>query len=488
MTENAVEGRSSFVEEVQTERLSLLWKVTLGIAIFIYWSALVLSASGGINSVSDTLLANTIAVLGCLITGWLLRRNQYDAAVWTYAGGLFLALSIILHSRTNGPLSPTNYLIAFAFPCVVLIVTLLLPLRKSVYSVIIGVVLILFVPSLGREAQPLTVVQIGAVLVLGLTAFIAAQFSGEMYSIAEWALRSYQKERQFKEQLFDSQQQIQRSLLRQQALTDQLQNANVELEKARAAEAEAKNFRGQFLANMSHELRTPLNAIIGFSETMLKYPMMYQNVTLPDAYRKDIDQIFNSGKHLLQLINDVLDLAKVDAGRLDVVTERVELAPIFDVARSTGLSLIGAKQVEFKVDLPEAGLPDLSGDPLRIQQVVLNLISNAAKFTESGSITVGGRVESPNEVLLWVRDTGIGIPESDRELIFEEFRQGAGGRRAGRAGSGLGLTITRHLLRLMGGKIWVESEVGKGSTFYFTLPIYVEPLAESTPVSTTTTG
>jgi signal transduction histidine kinase len=120
--------------------------------------------------------------------------------------------------------------------------------------------------------------------------------------------------------------------------------------------------------------------------------------------------------------------------------------------------------------VPAEGLPDVAGDPLRIQQAILNLLGNAIKFTESGTVTLGARPED-DHVLLWVADTGIGISEQDLPLIFEEFRQGASGRKQGRAGSGLGLAITRHLIALMNGKIWAESTLGKGSTFYFTLPI-----------------
>jgi len=161
--------------------------------------------------------------------------------------------------------------------------------------------------------------------------------SGGLYGIAEWALDNYRKERQVKEQLFDTQQEVQRSFLRQKALAEQLQHTNEELESAREAAIEAKNFRGQFLANMSHELRTPLNAIIGFSETMLNFPMMYDNTPLPPAYKSDLNQIYTSGKHLLQLINDILDLSKVDAGKLDLEIEQVDLEPIFKGVLATAV-------------------------------------------------------------------------------------------------------------------------------------------------------
>src|SRR5262249_40031707 len=159
--------------------------------------------------------------------------------------------------------------------------------------------------------------------------------------VTEWALMNYQRERKTTEALFDNRQLLERSLLRSQALSEELQEANQELEHARTAAEEAKHFRGQFLANMSHELRTPLNAIIGFSETMLRFPAMYDDVTLPDAYKGDLNQIYNSGRQLLSLINDILDLSKVDAGKLELHIQKVALQPIVDMVISTAQGLVG---------------------------------------------------------------------------------------------------------------------------------------------------
>jgi signal transduction histidine kinase len=360
---------------------------------------------------------------------------------------------------------------------IIVIVGFLLPIRSTLIALFVGLAIELIAPSLGREFT-IERSQIYSAFLMALAAGIAVQMSGTLYGIAEWALESYRKERETKDQLFDSQQEVQRSYLRQKALAEQLQEANVELEAARAAAIEAKNFRGQFLANMSHELRTPLNAIIGFSETMLNFPMMYDNQSLPPAYKTDLGQIYTSGKHLLQLINDILDLSKVDAGKLDLEIEQVELEPIFKGVLATATGLVGDKPIKLKRDIP-AKLPLVQGDSLRIRQVILNLLSNSAKFTDEGAITLGARDEGNGEVTLWISDTGIGIPPQDMDKIFEEFRQGTSGRRKGRAGSGLGLAISRQLLNLMGGRIWAESRPGKGSTFYFTLPVYTpEPVEQ----------
>jgi len=192
---------------------------------------------------------------------------------------------------------------------------------------------------------------------------------------------------------------------------------------------------------------------------------------LPPAYKQDLDQINTSGKHLLALINDILDLSKVDAGKLDLEIETVDVDELFKGVMATAAGLKGNKPIKIRRDTPE-GLPAVRGDTLRLRQILLNLLSNSAKFTDEGTITIGARPQEDNSMLFWINDTGIGIAPQDMDKIFEEFRQGTSGRRKGRAGSGLGLAISRQLLNLMGGKIWAESTLGKGSTFYFTLPLY----------------
>src|SRR5690606_33079846 len=151
--------------------------------------------------------------------------------------------------------------------------------------------------------------------------------TGELYQITEWALSNYQRERRTNDELFEKRQALQKSLKRSEALADRLGEINQALEYASAAAEEAKNFRGQFLANMSHELRTPLNAIIGFSETMLQFPIMYDNESLPSPYERDLGQIYNSGRQLLHVINDILDLARVDAGKLEIHLSPVDVRP-----------------------------------------------------------------------------------------------------------------------------------------------------------------
>src|SRR5258707_4789043 len=455
-----VPTKLDFAQEVRAERLSLLWKVTLVLSLFLVWGTLILTSLNATNP-AELFIPIVIVVLGCLGCRELLRRNRYPQAVWAYIIGLMAAIALM--SRSADPASAdSRQLVMFAFPVIILLVGFLLPIRATLLALFLGVALVLLVPVVG-QSNGVSSKQIFVTVLMVIAVAIAAQMSGALYGIAEWALESYRKERETKEQLFDSQQEIQRSFLRQKALTEQLQETNVELEAARASAIEAKNFRGQFLANMSHELRTPLNAIIGFSETMLNFPMMYENTTLPPAYKTDLGQIYASGRHLLQLINDILDLSRVDADKLDMEVEDVDLEPIFKGVLATAVGLVGDKPIKLKRETV-ADLPHVRGDSLRIRQVILNLLSNAAKFSDEGAITFGARDDGNGAVTRWAEDAGIGIPPQEIDNIWEEFRQGTSGRKKGGAGWGLGLATSRKLLNLMGGRIWPETTLGKGST------------------------
>ena len=188
--------------------------------------------------------------------------------------------------------------------------------------------------------------QIAGVTVSTISALLAAQVTGELHQITDWALDNYKRERRSSMDLFEKRQELQKSLRRSEVLGDKLKEINEELETA-------KHFRGQFLANMSHELRTPLNAIIGFSETMLSFPMMYDDVDLPEAYRRDLQQIHDSGQQLLTVINDILDLSRVDAGKLEIDIRQVKLDPIIDNAMMTAAGLLANKSVDLQRDIPE---------------------------------------------------------------------------------------------------------------------------------------
>ncbi len=228
----------------------------------------------------------------------------------------------------------------------------------------------------------------------------------------------------------------------------------------------ANKHKSEFLANMSHELRTPLNAIIGFSEVL-------QEKLFGDVNEKQADylnDIHTSGKHLLGLINDILDLSKVEAGRMELDLATFDVATALSNAMTLVRERAQRHNVALRLDVAE-GLGEISADERKVKQIVVNLLTNAVKFTpDGGSVAVTARRDSQGLVVA-VRDTGIGIAPGDHEAVFEEFRQVGRSYLNKQEGTGLGLSLTRRFVELHGGRIWVESEPGKGSTFTFTLPV-----------------
>ena len=238
---------------------------------------------------------------------------------------------------------------------------------------------------------------------------------------------------------------------------------------------EVDQLKSQFLANMSHELRTPLNSIIGFSRVILKGI----DGAVTDLQQQDLTAIYNSGQHLLGLINDILDLARIEAGKMELNFEEVHLSELTTSVLSTAKGLVKEKPIQLLQRIP-SDMPTVRGDTMRVRQVLLNLISNASKFTDEGSITVHTITQKgptgKMEALINVVDSGPGISLEDQEKLFKAFSQVDGSATRKTGGSGLGLSICANLVQLHGGRIGVTSEVGKGSTFWFTLPLYNQPL------------
>jgi signal transduction histidine kinase/HAMP domain-containing protein len=238
-------------------------------------------------------------------------------------------------------------------------------------------------------------------------------------------------------------------------------------EKGREIES-ANQHKSEFLANMSHELRTPLNAILGYTELILDN--IYGDV--PEKIQEVLERLEENGRHLLNLINDVLDLSKIEAGQLTLSLNEYSMGDVIQTVSTSVEALAAEKNLDLKVEVPK----DLSigkGDEQRIAQVILNLVGNAIKFTDEGEVKI--EVTVSNETfLVSVHDTGPGVMEADQQKIFDEFQQADGSSTRKKGGTGLGLSISKKIVDMHGGRIWVESTLGKGSTFRFTLPIRVE--------------
>jgi signal transduction histidine kinase len=243
-------------------------------------------------------------------------------------------------------------------------------------------------------------------------------------------------------------------------LFDEIQDKSRQLEIA-------SQHKSQFLANMSHELRTPLNAILGYTELIADG--IYGEPS--EKMLAVLKRLESNGKHLLGLINDVLDLSKIEAGQLVLELTDYSLEDIAQTVRSTLEPLAADKKLAFKVEVASK-LPAGHGDGRRLTQVMINLVGNAIKFTDAGEVVILGGV-ADGSFHLSVRDTGPGISEADQTKLFQEFQQADNAITRKKGGTGLGLAISKRIIEMHGGKIWVESKVGQGSTFCFTVPVRV---------------
>ncbi len=430
-----------------------------------------------------TLVGTDTVPLAVIIGAALLATSRFARAVWNHqhyqlAVLIYLAgmLSAIACTVPAYPLERNPFL--FFTPIAIGIAGLLL--HPTMGFVIATVATILYaLATLGMNGVPALLNRyfLAAVVLGYLSATVTWLAARGFLAAVEWSIDSYYKVERREAQLYASEKQLQRALLERENLNGQLRQVNRDLERARIVAEEANRLKSHFMANMSHELRTPLNGIIGLSY-ILKQEMKGPLTLDQHDY---LQRIYDSGEHLIKLLNDILDNAKLEAGRLDLQPEPLRLEPIFQEVLATTNILVSEKPILLYEEIA-SDLPAVFADRMRITQVLLNLLSNAAKFTERGSITLHARHAAPGEdngqIVIGVSDTGIGIAREHQALIFEEFRQADESLSRRFGGTGLGLPISRHLVEMHGGTLDVSSELGIGSTFSFTLPIATPEHAE----------
>lgn len=315
----------------------------------------------------------------------------------------------------------------------------------------------------GHQASPLL-----PALVIGAATFAALASVRNLYTALYWAMKSYERVEGNERLLQEQQSELKQALKSLDTAGYNLERANVMLGLARHRADEALRLKQEFAQNMSHELRTPLNLIVGFSETMMQSPEYYGE-PLPTPYLRDLSIVHRNATHLQSLVNDVLDLARIEAAQMTLTAEETDPGELVRDAVSAIRSLVESRGLVLRIETAP-DLPPVWVDPTRIRQVIFNILNNAVRFTEQGGVTVTVQ-RRDDDIQIAIQDTGIGIEPSELSRVFEAFHQTESSLERRRGGIGLGLTISRQFVDLHGGQIWVESEPGRGSTFYFTLPV-----------------
>ena len=401
--------------------------------------------------------------LGPLLIGlaglaWALRRRRRLIAAWVLVVGCLAEVAIAAAWLQVGA-----FVILFSLP-----VGLAAILTGMGGGALIALTCTLWIalapgPLVGAgELRALTAINLWATLgLIGLT-------TRTWLTALQWAWSTYEQNRRLLERSRDSQVQLKQALGELAEANLQLTRLNHLAQGLRQAAEEARRTKEQFVANVSHELRTPLNMIIGFAQMIVEEPDTY-TAPIPPALLADLEVILRNARHLSSLVDDVLDLSQVEAGRVALVKERVSLEAIIEDALVAVHPLFESKGLYLKTQVAKA-LPPLLCDPTRIREVLLNLLSNAGRFTERGGVWLRAWQEG-SDLLVSVTDTGPGIARAQQERLFRPFEQldASLGRRHG--GTGLGLAISRSFVELHGGKMWLESEEGQGTTFLFRLPI-----------------
>ncbi len=443
----------SYFQDLQAQTLRIII-IAMGIA------CIILLSLGFEESNNGWIFGTGLGILGVLLASWFLVQNNFS----------IVAIALIIASTAG------IYSVAVCggiHSAVVLIVLpaglamLMLNIWGGLTFAGLASFLILLAPN---EFFPIPVeLRWACAFEIWTTVGIIWLALRPLLHSVEWTWSAYEESRRLLEQARDAQAQLQQALGDAASANQQLVRLHKLSQDLRQIAENERQIKQQFVANVSHELRTPLNMIIGFCEVILKKPQAYGKRGLPPVLLADLEVVLRNSQHLSELIDDVLDLSQIDAGKMALYKERSSLRDIIEAAVIAIRPLFKSKGLYLETVFGE-DLPAIYCDRTRIREVILNLLSNAGRFTSKGGVTLQAKKEK-NSVVVVVTDTGTGMSPEVQDKLFEPFQQADGTiyRRFG--GTGLGLAISKNFVELHDGKMWVQSQPGTGTSFFFELPI-----------------
>jgi signal transduction histidine kinase/CheY-like chemotaxis protein len=408
----------------------------------------------------DLTISSTLLIILLSIAGWVIYSHHPLPGRWFTV--LLLSLTVHLWSsllKLPGAFALEAVIVAFAVP--------LLGISQAAIVTVGETILFLLLDG-GFQTHP-DLTGIVPTLISMWAVYIAMLFAYQNYiHKTTWLAEYYDRVQKQIDEARDQRQELVQTLDDLAHANHQLAMLNKRVSDFRIIAEEAQKSKTKFVARVSHEFRTPLNMIIGLVDLIIEKPEIYDTALSP-RMRDALNIVHRNSKHLSDMVNDVLDLSRIETERMVLNKERVDLQQIIDSAVDAVRPLLESKKINIVIDVAN-DLPQVFCDRTRIEQVILNLVSNSARFTERGKIIVCA-IQHNQYIRVSVRDTGLGISKEDLSRIFEPFSQGTSEIEYKKGGSGLGLSISKQFIELHNGKMWVESELGIGSTFTFEIPI-----------------
>lgn len=438
------------LREMRLETLPIVY-----LALYISGMALIAGASWMQDPLHGGIPALILFLLPPFV--WILRTRSQTIAAWALIVGC-IAVVMILASYSQVPVTVILLTLPVGFASIFISV----PAGIAISTVC---TLLLSLPFLNQGIHP----SLRTATLIELWSIVGLIWLTErpLLTAIQWSWTSWERSRDLLEKARDTQVQLKQTTADLTDANTQLMRLNNMVKGLYQAAEDARQAKEQFVANVSHELRTPLNMIIGFTEMIMQAPSLYGK-SIPSTLLADLDVVLHNSQHLLSLIDDVLDLSQIEAGRMALSKEKNKLAEIIQAATIAVQPLFESKGLYLKIELDDP--LTLLCDRTRIRQVILNLLSNAGRLTEQGGVSIKAWREG-NDVIIRITDTGPGIASEDLDKLFKPFQILDSSLRRRHSGSGLGLAISKSFVELHGGALWLESQKGKGTSFFIRLPI-----------------